>query len=60
LNLVLAKAFVEQPGRSLGARKPRESDGHGEEPPCRHPAQVGVRNRVGIAVSTWDAGIATD
>jgi len=26
LNLVLAKAFVEQIGRTLGARKPRESD----------------------------------
>jgi len=26
LNLVLAKAFVEQVGRTLGARKPRESD----------------------------------
>ena len=26
LNLVLAKAFVEQVGRNLGARKPRESD----------------------------------
>jgi integrase len=27
LNLVLAKAFVEQVGRTLGARKPRKSDG---------------------------------
>ena len=26
LNLVLAKTFVEQVGRTLGARKPRESD----------------------------------
>jgi len=26
LNLVLAKAFVEQVGWTLGARKPRESD----------------------------------
>jgi integrase len=26
LNLVLAKAFLEQVGRTLGARKPRESD----------------------------------
>jgi hypothetical protein len=26
LNLVLAKAFGEQTGRTLGARKPRESD----------------------------------
>jgi hypothetical protein len=26
LNLVLAKAFVEQVGRTLGVRKPRESD----------------------------------
>ena len=26
LNLVLAKAFVEQTGRTLGANKPRESD----------------------------------
>ncbi|GIM90070.1 hypothetical protein [Paractinoplanes toevensis] len=26
LNLVLAKAFAEQVGRTLGARKPRESD----------------------------------
>ena len=26
LNLVLAKAFVEQVGRTVGARKPRESD----------------------------------